>query len=151
MTITNTEMTIRLVLAMLVGTLVGFERTKKNKPAGIRTHALVCIGSTLFTLVSAYGFSDFINMENADPGRIAAQIVSGVGFLGAGIIWKEGYNVRGLTTAANIWITAGLGMALGLGLYWPVLVSVCLVFITLTINDLLKKIGVIEYESESKG
>jgi putative Mg2+ transporter-C (MgtC) family protein len=119
---------------------------KKNKPAGIRTHALVCIGSAVFTLVSAYGFHDFATIRSMDPARIAAQVVSGIGFLGAGIIWKEGYNIRGLTTAANIWITAGLGMALGSGLYYPVFVSVILIYVALKINDVLKKFGIIDYD-----
>ncbi len=103
---------LRLSLAGLVALLVGFERETKNKPAGVRTHVLVAIGSALFTLVGIYAFGP------GDPGsRVAAQIVTGIGFLGAGTIIQVKSGVVGLTTAAGIWAVAALGMAIGSGLY----------------------------------
>ena len=99
-------MTMAMVLAIFLGGLIGLEREMKGRTAGLRTHMLVCVGSTLFTLVS-------VHLSRGDPGRIAAQIVSGIGFLGAGAIIREGMNIRGLTTAASIWTTAAIGLALG--------------------------------------
>ena len=101
-------MSMAMVLAILLGGMIGLERELKGRTAGLRTHMLVCVGSTLFTLVS-------MNMSKGDPGRIAAQVVSGIGFLGAGAIIREGMNIRGLTTAASIWTTAAIGLALGAG------------------------------------
>ena len=99
-------MSMAMVLAILLGGLIGLEREMKGRTAGLRTHMLVCVGSTLFTLVS-------VHLSRGDPGRIAAQIVTGVGVLGAGAIIREGMNIRGLTTAASIWTTAAIGLALG--------------------------------------
>lgn len=104
-------MAIALVLSLVVGALVGLEREIHGHPAGLRTHMLVCLGSTLFTLVSV----DVARSSGADPGRIAAQIVTGIGFLGAGAIVREGATIRGLTTAASIWTTAAIGLAIGAG------------------------------------
>jgi putative Mg2+ transporter-C (MgtC) family protein len=103
---TLSGMTLVLLLSVLLGGLVGLEREVHGHPAGLRTHILVCLGSTLITLVS-------VNMGNGSNDRIAAQIVTGIGFLGAGAIIREGANVRGLTTAASVWATAGVGIALG--------------------------------------
>ena len=106
------ELAIRLVLAALLGGLIGFEREVRDHEAGLRTHLLVAVGSSLFTIVSAYGFADFFNGNaaiRADPSRIAAQIVAGVGFLGAGAIFRQGAFVRGLTTAATLWAVAAIG------------------------------------------
>ncbi|MEG2085152.1 MAG: MgtC/SapB family protein [Clostridia bacterium] len=104
----------RLALALVLGFLVGYERKKRYKEAGIRTHAIVSFGACLMMIVSKYGFSD---VANFDASRIAAQIVTGVGFLGAGMILYRGTTLRGLTTAAGIWTTAGIGMATGAGMY----------------------------------
>jgi putative Mg2+ transporter-C (MgtC) family protein len=101
-------MTMAMVLAIVLGGMIGLEREIRGRAAGLRTHMLVCVGSTLFTLVS-------VNLSRGDPGRIAAQVVSGIGFLGAGAIIREGMNIRGLTTAASIWTTAAIGLALGAG------------------------------------
>jgi putative Mg2+ transporter-C (MgtC) family protein len=113
----------RLGAACLLGAAVGFERELRDREAGIRTHLLVSLGSALFTVVSAYGFHEFLtsgdNVVRADPTRIAAQIVTGIGFLGAGAIIREGLSVRGLTTAATLWVVAAIGMACGAGYYWP--------------------------------
>lgn len=104
-----------LTLAIVLGASIGLERERQGKSAGLRTHALVCLGSALFTLVSAEGFGG-MGAVARDPARIAAQIVTGVGFLGAGTIMHEGLTIRGLTTAASLWTTAGIGMAAGSGM-----------------------------------
>jgi putative Mg2+ transporter-C (MgtC) family protein len=109
------EVLLRLFVAAVLGGLIGLERELRERQAGLRTHLLVCVGSALFTLVSAYGFSDW--GVRVDPTRIAAQIVTGIGFLGAGAIIRQGLSVRGLTTAATLWLVAGIGMAAGAG-YW---------------------------------
>ncbi len=111
----------RLALAAALGGAIGVERELRDREAGFRTHMLVCIGSALFTIVSAYGFRDFLAggdpVIRADPTRIAAQIVTGIGFLGAGAIIRQGLSVRGLTTAATLWVSAAIGIAAGAG-YW---------------------------------
>jgi putative Mg2+ transporter-C (MgtC) family protein len=113
------EALLRLGVALVLGTVVGLERERGERAAGMRTHALVCLGSALITLVSAYGFTDFLSSPGVriDPSRVAAQIVSGIGFLGAGTIILRREVVRGLTTAAGLWVVAGIGMAVGAGLY----------------------------------
>jgi putative Mg2+ transporter-C (MgtC) family protein len=111
----------RLALAAALGGAIGFERELRDREAGFRTHMLVCIGSALFTIVSAYGFREFLTsgdqVVRADPTRIAAQIVTGIGFLGAGAIIRQGVSIRGLTTAATLWVAAAIGMAAGAGYY----------------------------------
>ncbi len=113
---------LRLAVAAGLGAAVGFERELRDREAGMRTHLLVALGSCLFTLISAYGFHDFLasgdTVVRADPSRIAAQIVTGIGFLGAGAIIREGLSVRGLTTAGSLWVVAAIGMAIGAGFYW---------------------------------
>ncbi len=118
---------LRLVLALIFGGIVGFERETSGRPAGLRTHLLVCIGSTLITIVSITGFP-----FTADPARVAAQIVSGVGFLGAGTIMKEGLSIKGLTTAASLWVVAGIGLALGTGNYLAATITTAFVIIALS-------------------
>lgn len=111
---------LRLVVAALLGAVVGFERERGERTAGLRTHALVAVASALMTLVSAFGFADAVTASHTivlDPSRIAAQIVSGVGFLGAGAIILRKDTVQGLTTAGSIWLVAGLGLACGAGMY----------------------------------
>jgi putative Mg2+ transporter-C (MgtC) family protein len=114
----------RLAVAAALGAAVGIERELREREAGIRTHLLVSLGACLFTIVGAYGFSDF--GTRVDPTRIAAQIVTGIGFLGAGAIIREGLSVRGLTTAASLWIVAAIGMAAGAGYYWPAVAGTAL-------------------------
>jgi putative Mg2+ transporter-C (MgtC) family protein len=109
------EVLLRLFVAAALGGAIGLERELRERQAGLRTHLVVSVGAALFTLVSAYGFTDF--GSKVDPTRIAAQIVSGIGFLGAGAIIRQGLSVRGLTTAASLWLVAAIGMAAGAG-YW---------------------------------
>jgi putative Mg2+ transporter-C (MgtC) family protein len=109
------DVLLRLFVAAALGAAIGLEREWRERQAGLRTHLLVCVGSALFTLVSAYGFSEW--GARVDPTRIAAQIVTGIGFLGAGAIIRQGLSVRGLTTAATLWLVAAIGMAVGAG-YW---------------------------------
>ncbi|MFN2490111.1 MAG: MgtC/SapB family protein [Actinomycetota bacterium] len=114
------ELSARILVAAALGGLIGFEREFADQPAGFRTHILVSVGAALFTIVGAYGVESFIGGDQAvrfDPTRVAAQVVTGIGFLGAGAILQQGVNVRGLTTAASLWVTAAVGTAVGLG-YW---------------------------------
>ena len=115
------EALLRVALAAALGGFLGLERELREREAGLRTHLLVSVGSALFTIVSAYGFHEFLasgsNVVRADPARIAAQIVTGIGFLGAGAIIRQGLSVRGLTTAATLWVVAAIGMACGAGYY----------------------------------
>lgn len=113
------EVLLRLFVAAALGGAIGLERELRERQAGLRTHLVVSVGAALFTLVSAYGFEGVLSQGRvvADPTRIAAQIVSGIGFLGAGAIIRQGLSVRGLTTAASLWLVAAIGMASGAG-YW---------------------------------
>jgi putative Mg2+ transporter-C (MgtC) family protein len=125
----------RLAVAAGLGAAIGVERELREREAGIRTHLLVSLGSCLFTIVSAYGFHEFLssgaNVVRADPSRIAAQIVTGIGFLGAGAIIREGISVRGLTTAGSLWVVAAIGMAAGAGYYWPAVAGTALTIFAL--------------------
>lgn len=121
----NLDFFIRIFVACLCGALIGVERSKRFKGAGIRTHIIVCCASALMMIISKYSFADLSDSagatlygsKGADPSRIASQVVSGISFLGAGVIFKHGSTVRGLTTAAGLWATAGIGMAIGSGMY----------------------------------
>lgn len=128
--LSNGELLLRLVLAGLLGGLVGFERERHNRPAGLRTHILVCLGSALVMIVSVAGFSGALGPQG-DQARVAAQVVSGIGFLGAGTIMRQGSSVRGLTTAASIWVVAAVGLATGIGLYMAAVTATALVLISL--------------------
>lgn len=125
--ITVLDVTARLFVAFILGGLIGLERERQERAAGLRTVTMVSLGSCLFTLVSAYGF------ERTDPSRVAAQIVTGIGFLGAGTIFMRRDLVRGLTTAATIWATAAVGMAAGLGQYFPAFLTTLMVLIVLMV------------------
>ena len=129
------ESLLRLSLAAVLGGLIGAERELRERKAGLRTHLLVALGSALFTIVGAYGFHAFLqsgaNVVRADPTRIAAQIVTGIGFLGAGAIIRHGLSVRGLTTAATLWVVAAVGMAAGAGYYSVAVITTALVLIAL--------------------
>jgi len=130
-------MAARLLASVLAGGLIGLERSFRGRPAGFRTHTLVCMASTVLMLITAYEWQwiqsrvpDSIRM---DPTRMAQGIMTGIGFLGAGVIFKEGISVRGLTTAASIWITAALGILIGIGFYFPATVTTGLVILVLSI------------------
>ena len=109
--------TLRLIISLILGGLIGLERESRRQQAGLRTHILICVGSTLLMLLSIYIPQTFSKFSNGDPGRIAAQVITGIGFLGGGAIFKLGSNVRGLTTAASIWAVAAVGLTVGAGLY----------------------------------
>jgi len=130
------EMVIRLVAAMMVGALIGGERSYHGRPAGFRTHALVCTASSLLMLITVYE-SHWVkasaHVVSLDPTRMAQGIMTGIGFLGAGVILKEGWSVRGLTTAASIWITAALGILAGIGFYFPLVVTAVLTLLILAV------------------
>jgi putative Mg2+ transporter-C (MgtC) family protein len=116
--ISELEVVVRLVLSAVAGGIVGMEREASNRPAGLRTHILVTLGSTLIMLVSMYGFQGLgADNSGGEPARLAAQVVSGIGFLGAGTILRTGNSIRGLTTAASIWVCGGIGLAIGSGYY----------------------------------
>jgi putative Mg2+ transporter-C (MgtC) family protein len=128
-----------LLFAFLAGMLIGIEREAHSQPAGMRTHILITIGSTLAMLLSIYIPQSFPDFQNGDPGRIAAQVVSGIGFLGAGAILRFGINVRGLTTAASVWAMAMIGLAIGAGMYMISLISLVIILFSLSIMDTFEK------------
>ncbi len=136
--ISEMDIVIRLTVACILGGLIGLERESLERPAGLRTHILVCVGSTLMMLVSIYGFAG-LDTSPKDPGRIAAQVVSGIGFLGAGTILREGLTVKGLTTAASLWVVAGIGLAIGCGQFFAGFASTALVFLTLVLFGQLER------------
>jgi putative Mg2+ transporter-C (MgtC) family protein len=130
------ELIIRLALACLLGSIIGFERQRREWTAGLRTHMLVCVGSALIMIVSAYGFNDVLHKPGIvlDPSRVAAQVVSGIGFLGAGtILFTRNEIVRGLTTAAGLWTVAAIGLAVGGGLYMAASITTLMAFIILAL------------------
>jgi len=120
------DLAFRLIVAAILGAIIGIERERHEHPAGIRTHMLVSIGSAAFTVLSIYSFGDV-----SDPGRVAAQIVTGIGFLGAGSILKGGGTVHGLTTAASLWVVAAVGMAAGAGAWGVAVATTIIVLISL--------------------
>ena len=129
----NWETITRLLVSFLIGTLIGLERERQQRPAGLRTHILVTLASCLFAMVSIYSAGD-----RYDPGRIAAQVVTGIGFLGAGTIMRYGSSVRGLTTAASLWMAAALGLAAGFGWYWAATVTTLLAFTALVLMKFIE-------------
>ena len=150
--IVHLEFILRIVLAALCGAVIGYERNMRGKGAGIRTHMVVSLASALMMIISKYGFADLpvgeMGMRGADSARIAAQVVSGVGFLGAGTIYFNRNVVKGLTTAAGIWATAGIGLAIGSGMY---VVGIASVFIMLIFQFLLhKNISFLNLSSEEQ-
>ena len=130
-------MIVRLVLAATLGSLVGFERERLGKPAGIRTYGMVSLGSTLFTVVSIGGFA------SGDPARLAAQIVTGIGFIGAGAILHRGSKVQGLTTAASLWGAAAIGVAVGVGMFLMSVATTALVFALLHFGPRVSSTGAV--------
>lgn len=141
------DCTIRLFAALACGFFIGLERTKRSKEAGIRTHCIIASASALIMIVSKYGFADMVDAagnalagtRGVDPSRIAAQVVSGISFLGAGVIFKNGNTVKGLTTAAGIWATAGVGLACGAGMY---AIAIAVTLMILAVQLLMHKFSV---------
>ncbi|MBQ6965785.1 MAG: MgtC/SapB family protein [Bacteroidaceae bacterium] len=130
----------KLLLSMLLGSLVGLERRQKGQIAGMRTFALICMGSTLAMLVSIYIPERLFNVTaNGDPGRIAAQVISGIGFLGAGAIIQMKGSVRGLTTAAGMWMTASIGLAVGAGMFLVATLAALFIILVLTSLELIER------------
>jgi putative Mg2+ transporter-C (MgtC) family protein len=131
--ISEFELVSRLVIAAALGSVIGVERERLSWAAGLRTHMLVCVGSSLFMLVSAFGFVDVLGTPHVvlDPSRVAAQVVSGIGFLGAGSILLRGETIRGLTTAASLWSVAAVGLAVGGGLYTAAIAATLIILIIL--------------------
>jgi len=125
------EIMFRLLLAGLLGGIIGYEREHTNRPAGFRTHILVCVGSALVMVTSEYIFNKYSALTNIDPARLGAQVISGIGFLGAGTIIRDGFNVRGLTTAASLWAVSSVGIATGIGFYTGAVAATALIFLTL--------------------
>ena len=128
---TEINLAIRLSVGLVLGAIIGFERELHRQPAGFRTHSLVSLGAALFTVVSAFGFGG----DMVDPTRIAAQIVSGIGFIGAGTILQYRGHIRGLTTAASLWSVAAIGTAAGAGLFVTAVVGTALILVILSILD----------------
>ncbi|MEK4058172.1 MULTISPECIES: MgtC/SapB family protein [unclassified Paenibacillus] len=135
------DMTLRILMALLLGGLIGFEREVNNHAAGFRTHILVCVGSATIMLLSIYGFSDFADQPyvRMDPARLAAQVITGIGFLGAGAIIRMGSYVSGLTTAASIWVVAGIGLCAGAGFYFGAVLAAFLVLVSLFVFNKWEK------------
>jgi len=122
------EIILKIIIAALLGATLGFEREVSKKPAGLRTYTLVCIGSALFAIISL----SFVDVgQRADISRVAAGVVTGIGFLGAGMIFREKDRVVGLTTAAEVWVLGSIGLAVGLGLYWVAILTTAIVLIVL--------------------
>ena len=136
----STVIISRLLLAALLGSVLGMEREWRLSAAGLRTHMLVCVGACLVMIVSIFGFADVMGNANVilDPSRVAAQVVSGIGFLGAGAIILRGDVVKGLTTAASVWAVAGLGLAVGGGLYFAAITASIIMLFILTCIRLLE-------------
>lgn len=131
--ITPADLVLRMILAAVLGGLIGFEREWSNHAAGFRTHIQVCLGSASIMLLSIYGFSEFVNELNVrvDPARLAAQVISGIGFLGAGAILRNGNMIKGLTTAASIWVVAAIGLCVGAGFFLGAITCTLIVLINL--------------------
>lgn len=150
-TISDTEVTatsavFKLALSLLLGGIVGFERKRKGQVAGARTFALISMGATLAMIVSIYIPQVYLGLKNGDPGRVAAQVITGVGFLGAGAIIQTKGSVRGLTTAAGIWMVAALGLAVGVGLYWVAVISTVLILFTLVSLERYERHAKLDWE-----
>ena len=129
---------VKLVMSFVIGSAIGLERRRKGQVAGMRTFSLICMGATLAMLISIYIPQEYMGLKNGDPGRIAAQVISGIGFLGAGAIIQMKGSVKGLTTAAGIWMTAAIGLAIGSGMYAISLVAALLVLFALKTAEKLE-------------
>ncbi|MEL7590712.1 MAG: MgtC/SapB family protein [Anaerolineaceae bacterium] len=148
MLITEGEVLLRLGLASLLGMIVGYERERQNQPAGLRTHAILAIGSCLAMTISINLAIQFVpDVPNGDPARLAAQVVSGIGFLGAGAILRYGTNVKGLTTATSLWTIAIVGLAVGAGHYFSAIGTTVALLIVLVLLNILEKRAIQAYQT----
>lgn len=140
------EYYLRLFIALIMGSAIGFERAARNKDAGIKTHALMCLGAAMVMVLSSQSTGMY-----RDPMRLAAQVVSGIGFIGAGVIWMDKSNAKhGLTTAVNLWVTAALGLMIGYGIYDLAVVSFFLMLFSFVIPKIVKSIVPEEYRKVGK-
>lgn len=150
MTLTFTKISIRLIIATFFGSIIGWERENKSRPAGLRTHILVCLGATIIALIqkqimfeslqTAISYPELSGIIRSDPARLICQVIGGIGFIGAGTIGKSKNTVHGLTTAASLWVTAIVGLAIGMGYYWIAIVGIIFILFSLTV---LKKIHIL--------
>lgn len=139
--LSNNQIIIRLLVSFGLSTLVGLNRESSKRPAGLRTHVLVCVSSTLVMLISIFMFERFNNITNLQPDRLGAQVISGIGFLGAGTILREGSSVKGLTTAASLWAVACVGLAIGVGFYLGgILLTIFVLIILITYSRVGRRI-----------
>lgn len=127
------SMILRLAVACVLGGIIGYEREHVHRPAGFRTHILVCVGSALVMVTSEFIYFQYSAKVNVDPARLGAQVISGIGFLGAGTIIKEGVNVKGLTTAASLWAVSCIGIAIGIGFYSGAIIATFIIILTLVV------------------
>lgn len=134
-----TQIIIRIFIALLAGLIVGYEREKTDRPAGLKTHTLTVIGSTVFTLTGLKLFLDFQGVINLDPLRIIVAVATGIGFIGAGSIIRSGDSVKGLSVAASVWLMGAVGIAIGFGYYFIALVAVVLCFLIIEIIEKIEK------------
>ena len=144
----NSDVILKLILAVFLGMLVGAERFLVHKEAGIKTHALVSMGSALFIIISELMVAKYANVGGFDPMRMASQVVVGIGFLGAGTIMLSGSRLKGLTTAGGLWVTAGIGMSAGFGLFSLAIISTVLVLLILIVIYIIEKPFLKIYEKE---
>lgn len=149
---------MRLALAGVLGGIIGYERENTRRPAGFRTHILVCVGAALVMVTSEYIFEQYHSSVNMDPARLGAQVISGIGFLGAGTIIRDGFNVKGLTTAASLWAVSCVGIAAGIGFYGGAVIATVIIYLTLLLLKKfeksiprLKRYKVIFVQSENRG
>lgn len=146
--VSSVQAIFKLCLSMILGATVGYERKRKGQPAGLRTFSLIAMGATLAMLVSIYVCQEYVGLKNGDPGRIAAQVITGIGFLGAGAIIQMKGSVRGLTTAAGIWMASIIGLAVGVGMYLISIVATLLIlFILVQLENIERRM---EMGSESR-
>ncbi len=141
MSLSYSEIVLRLLVSFVIGGLMGIERKKRGKPAGFRTYVLVSLSATGIAIVSAYGFTTAEGVSASDPARLAVGIITGMGFLGAGIIWRSpSGTVQGITTAAHVWATACLGIIIGFGYYFLSIITMGLIMLVLLIKPLYNKL-----------
>ena len=131
--ISDTDLIVRLLLAAGLGGVIGFERERAHKVAGLRTHSLVAIGAALLSIISVYGFGDFVDGSSFDPSRLISNIIVGIGFIGGGAILRQGSRIMGITTAATLWLVAAVGIATGIGFFVGAIAGAIIGYLVLTV------------------